>query len=157
MILTVNDWTFDIDLPRTRDHAAFAALDHCTCAYCENYYRTVRAVAPELQAFLEPFGVDIDGPVEMWPFEPTFCLTGYRVFGRILRIGKGPMMAGTVPVSAQQRDGDWFSLEVGELELPWVLNEDPEEVISPANEPEFLDRMYRKWLERSIGSGSMIS
>ena len=32
------------------------------------------------------------------------------------------------------------------MELPWVQNILPEDVISPANEPEFLDRMRNKLL-----------
>ena len=48
-------------------------------------------------------------------------------------------------------------IEVGEMELPWVMEEDPDEVISPANEPEFLEKMYRKVMLRNGGFGSIIS
>lgn len=61
------------------------------------------------------------------------------------------MMVDGVPVMADIRDGEQFMLEVGEMVLPWVLEEDMDEVISPANEPEFLEKMYRKLLSRSSG------
>ena len=44
-----------------------------------------------------------------------------------------------------------FLLEVGEIQVPWIMLEDPEEVISPANEPEFLARMYEKMFQRRAG------
>jgi len=48
-------------------------------------------------------------------------------------------------------------LEVGEMQLPWVMHEDPDEVISPANEPEFLEKMYRKMWERNLGNPGILS
>lgn len=157
MLLKINDWEFDIDLEATREHSSFAAQDHCTCPYCENYYRTVRSCYPALIPFLKGFGLDIDGPVEMYPFEPTLYLAGYRVRGEILRVGLSPMMVDGVPVSAEPKEDRCFLLEVGEMALPWVMAENPEDVISPANEPEFLERMYRKMWDRNIGSLGFLS
>lgn len=151
MILAINDWVFDIDLEGTLDHSSFAASDHCTCGYCENYYRTVRQCYPGLKSFLKRFGLDIDGPVEMYPLEPTLYLSGYRVTGKIVKFGNSPMMVDGVPVTAQPRDDRYFMIEVGEMMLPWVMAEDPEDVISPANEPEFLMKMYQKLLSRDPG------
>ena len=156
MQLRINDWEFDIDLEATREHSSFAAQDHCTCAYCENYYRTVRGCCPELSPFLKRFGLDLDGPVEMYPFEPTLYLAGYRVRGRIIRAGLAPIMVGGVPIAAEPRDHGCFMLEAGEICLPWVMQEHPDDVVSPANEPEFLEKMYRKLAER-MGGISTIS
>ena len=106
---------------------------------------------------MKQFGLDIDGPVEMYPFEPTLYLSGYRVHGKILRFGLEPMMVDGVPISAEPRE-DWcFMLEIGELSLPWVMPEDPEEVVSPANEPEFLERMYKKMWDRNLGNPGFLS
>jgi hypothetical protein len=33
------------------------------------------------------------------------------------------------------------------MELPWTQIEDMDEVISPANQPEFMDRMMLRWLK----------
>lgn len=154
MILKIDDWKFDIDLEKTRDHSSYAFSSHCTCGYCENYYRAVNQQYPDLCDFLLRFGLEIEGPSEMYPFEPTLCLVGYKVMGRILRAGAAPMMVNGLPIMPQLRDEHHFLLEVGEIPLLWVLDDDMDEVISPANEPEFLERMYRKMIERS--SGSMI-
>ena len=148
MILTIDDWIFQIDPVKTAEHSSIVSSEHCTCGYCENYYRTIEMEYPELKGFLEKFGVLIDGPSEMYPIEPTLYLAGYRVTGNIVQFGKAPMMAGKAPVLAEPSENGTFLLEVGEVLLPWVLKEDMDEVISPANEPEFLERMYRKLMQR---------
>jgi len=111
----------------------------------------VRRCYPALIPFLKQFGIDIDGPVEMYPFEPTICLVAYRVTGRILEYGKEAIMVDHVPVLPRPEDERQFKLEVGEMQLPWLMLEDPDEVVSPANEPEFLERMYEKLFERRSG------
>lgn len=148
MILKIDDWIFHIDPVKTMEHSSFAFRSRCTCGYCENYYRSVEDAYPELRPFLEQFCVNIQGPSEMYPFEPTLCLLGYQVNGAILRFGRGPIMAGGVPVMPRPMEGELFMLEVGEIALPWVLEEDMDEVVSPANEPEFLENMFRIMLRR---------
>lgn len=151
MVLKIDDWEFDIDLERTMEHSSLVSQQHCTCAYCENYYLAAGAAYPNLGAFLSRFGVNLDAPSEMYPFEPTLCLTGYRIYGSIVRVGCAPMMVDGVPVMPDILDAEQFMLEVGEMPLPWVMEEDMDAVISPANEPEFLEKMYRKLLSRSSG------
>lgn len=157
MVLQIDDWIFRIDLERTKEHSSFVSGEHCTCSYCENFYRTAGTAYPALKDFLGQFGIVIDGPSEMYPIEPTLYLAGYRVFGEVLNYGTGPMMVDGVPVTAEPVDEVHFMLEVGEMPLPWVLQEDPDEVISPANEPEFLEKMYRKLLLRNGDSGPVCS
>ena len=50
----------------------------------------------------------------------------------------------------------FFVLTTGLLDLPWVLDEDMDEVISPANEPEYMQRMMNRLLE-NICPESLIS
>ena len=157
MVLQIDDWVFQIDLEKTKEHSSFVSSEHCTCGYCENYYRSVSIVYPELKPFLSQFGIQIDGPSEMYPIEPTLYLAGYRVFGGILTYGNSPIMVAGVPVAAEPVDDAHFMLEVGEMPLPWVLSEDMNEVISPANEPEFLEKMYRKLMLRSGGTSPICS
>ena len=151
MIVNIDDWRLEVFPEETRQHSAYSTQRHCTCAYCENFYRATGYVYPDLRPFLENFGVDPEGPVEMFPFEPTICLVSYRVTGRILSHGLSPIMVSGVPVLPKSDDERHFLLEVGELELPWIMLEDPNEVISPANEPEFLERMYERMFQRRIG------
>lgn len=151
MTLQIDDWVFEIDSDRTKEHSSFALRSHCSCGYCENYYRAADQAYPNLRGFLDRFFLELEGPSEMYPIEPTLCLLGYKVFGRIIRVGNGPIMIDGIPVMGEILDEDTFKLEVGEMVLPWILEEDMDEVISPANEPEFLDKMYRILLSRSSG------
>ena len=144
MVLKIDDWIFEVDVDKTAAHSSLVSSEHCTCAYCSNYYLTITEDCPDLEAFLQQFGVLMDAPSEMYPIEPILYLSGYRVTGEILQWGKAPMMVSGVPVTAEPSANGTFWLEVGEVVLPWVLDEDMDEVVSPANEPEFLERMYQK-------------
>ena len=157
MVLKIDDWIFQVDLEKTAEHSSYVSSEHCTCGYCENYYRTVEVAFPELKPFLARFGVLVDAPSELYPIAPTLYLSGYRVTGEIRQFGSSPMMAGAAPVMAEPSEGGTFLLEVGEIPLPWVLEEDMDEVISPANEPEFLERMYRKLISRDGYAGAFYS
>ena len=79
------------------------------------------------------------------------------IIGQVETYGNSPMMVDGVPVSAEPVDDVHFMLEIGEMPLPWMLDEDPDEVISPANEPEFLEKMYLKMLKRNAYSGFLSS
>ena len=53
-----------------------------------------------------------------------------------------------VTILPEAGDDSTFLLWVGEVQLPWLQNEPVEEVVSPANLPEFLERMQEVWLLR---------
>lgn len=148
MTLSLGDWRFQIDQDLTRERTQKNSLDHCECAYCRNYYQTVPLVYPELCGFLEEFGVDYRGPSEVMPFEPTLMLACYRVQGKILQFGTEVLCAGTVPISPETADEESFFLWAGEIVLPWLQEEPEEDVVSPANLPEFLARMEEVWVLR---------
>ncbi|MBO4938316.1 MAG: hypothetical protein J6C98_04870 [Oscillospiraceae bacterium] len=157
MTIRIDDWIFDVDPVKTKAHSEFALNSHCTCGYCENYYRGVDLEYPGLRAFLDRFFVEIEGPSEMYPFEPTQYLLAYKVNGRIVQAGAAPIMVDGVPIMGEIIDDDTFKLEVGEIELPWILDEDMDEVVSPANEPEFLERMYQKMIQRNSSNFMFLS
>lgn len=146
MILSIDDWLFQVDKEATREHTTHNALDHCTCPYCKNYYDTVTAVYPGLERALGYFGVDMNGPSELMPFEPTYLLACYRVKGQILSYGTTTITADGIGISPEPagEEGSFF-LWVGELRLPWVQDVNEDEVVSPANLPEFLERMEQLW------------
>lgn len=148
MILKVADWRFRVDVEATRKQTTKNASDHCECAYCNNYYETVDMAHPKLRPFLGEFGVNMAGPSELMPFEPTLVLACYRVQGQILEWGETELFVDGVPITPEAEEDDTFLLWVGEVELPWVQEERPEDVVSPANLPEFLDRMRQIWLLR---------
>lgn len=148
MILEIEGWQFRLDIEATRRHTKKNAADHCSCAYCRNYYDAVEGLFPDLRNFLQQFGVNYQGPSELMPFEPTLMLACYRIKGKILKWGKDPLFAQGIPVLPEAADEESFFLWVGELEIPWLQVEPVEEVVSPANLPEFLERMQQIWLLR---------
>ena len=155
MILNAADWQFRVDKDATWEKTQAYSLDHCTCGYCQNFYDTVQLAYPNLENFLKNFGVYIHGPVEVMPFEPTVVLVCYRVQGQILRWGMGSFHVGGVMITPEAGDDNTFHLWVGEMVIPWVQETPQEEVVSPANLPEFMDRMHNIWLLRH--GSSMIS
>ncbi len=148
MIIELHDWKFDVDLEATLAHTTKNSLDHCTCAYCCNYYEAIDRCYPEVRGFLAQFGVNLDGPSELMPFEPTLMLACYRVRGKILQWGREVLHVRHIPIVPETAEDGSFFLWVGEVELPWLQAEDMDEVVSPANLPEFLERMQEIWLQR---------
>ncbi len=156
MIVNIQDWVFDLDVSATMVYSAELVADHCDCGYCRNYYTTVQKAYPSLNPFLLDFGINIEGPVDFLPIEPNLCIVSYAVCGRIVAQGSGLINLGAVSLSVQNSTELDYTLSCAEpyfvfttnpLKLPWVLDEDMDEVVSPANEPECLERMWRKLLD----------
>ena len=158
MILQFADWVFDVDIPATMDYSAHIASDPCACGYCRNFRQTIEGEYPELKAFLEQFGMDCKTPEEMSPIEPTLCMASYCIGGSVVKRGIFPIDLGGVVLSVPEHPDplyhppcgiQFFVFNTGFLDLPWVLDEDMDEVISPANEPEYMERMMKRLLENS--------
>ena len=148
MILKVADWRFRVDIDATRNHTAQNASDHCDCSYCRNFYDSMELLFPDLRSFLEEFGIDYRGPSELMPFEPTLMLACYRVQGSILQWGNDALVLQGITILPEAADDHSFFLWVGELDIPWLQEEAVEDVVSPANLPEFLERMQEVWALR---------
>lgn len=159
MIVQVADWIFDVDIASTMSYSAAVWHDHCTCGYCRNFYETMNDAYPQTKRFLEKFGMNSLTPEEMSPIEPTLCMISYCISGIIVKRGIYPVDSGDVvfTVSTDEQNPlyeppfgkPFFVLTSGLLELPWVLDEDMDEVISPANEPEYMQRMMNRLLENA--------
>lgn len=145
MLLEFGDWKFDVDVEATNDRTARYSFDHCECGYCKNYYDMIDQSYPYLRPALEQFGINLEGPCELMPFEPTLMLACYRIDGKIRQWGRSQMYISGIPLLPEAGDSDTFLLWVGELRLPWGQKELPEDVVSPANLPEFLERMQLMW------------
>ena len=152
MELNVSDWSFSIDKEATKAHTIRNSQDHCICGYCRNFYETIESSYPDLCAFLSRFGIYVHGPSEVMPFEPDYVLVCYRVHGRITQWGSLPMYVSEIMILPENGEDDTFLLWVGEMTLPWVQEEPMEDVISPANLPEFMDRMQQIWQLRHQNS-----
>lgn len=148
MLLKAADWRFRVDVNATREQTVRYSKDHCNCSYCQNYYDTVENTYPRLKRFLGEFGVDMHGPCEVLPFEPTLFMACYRIKGKIVQWGYHTLMADGILIVPEDGDDESFLLWVGEMELPWTQLISPNEVISPANLPEFMERMHQIWQYR---------
>ena len=142
------DWRVQVDVDATRRHTTDNASDHCDCAYCRNFYETLPLSYPGLCAALSRLGINPMGPSELMPFSPELYLACYRVKGRILRWGRSRLAVGDIPIVLEAGEEGSFFLWAGEMALPWVQPEPAEEVMSPANMPEFLERIRLTWLLR---------
>ncbi len=156
MILEFGDWRFDVDVDATRKRTSEYSFEHCQCSYCKNFYEAVDQAYPHLRSALDLFGIQLEGPSELMPFEPTLMLACYRVDGRILQWGRSNIYARGVPVLPEACDDKTFLMWVGEIRIPWLQEEKVEDVVSPANLPEFMERMEEVWLLRH-GETSVVS
>jgi len=157
MCIRIDDWEFAVDVTATMLYSAQEAAEHCTCAYCRNYYDSVDAAYPQLRPFLAQFGVDITAPDELIPYEPpTQMVAFYGVSGKILRTGKKPLLAGNLciyPETVEEAKVNTFLskphffLRTDLMQLSWVLDEPMDEVCSPANQPDFLRRTVRRFFD----------
>lgn len=157
MLIRVHDWQFDVDIAMNMEISSGQAAEHCMCGYCRNYYLAADQTYPSLRPFLAKFGVDMEGPDELSPFEPTIYEASYIVNGSILKSSNRVFYVDGIPVKilkSNEADMDtarpepYFVLVIGLMELPWLLDEDPTQVVSPANEAAYLQRMERKLLNR---------
>jgi len=148
LILKLGDWRFRVDVEATSERTRKYSFDHCQCSYCKNFYEAIDVAYPELREVMEHFGVNLEGPCELMPFEPTLMLACYRVDGRIRQWGQSQMYISGIPLLPEAGDSETFLLWVGEMRIPWGQKERPEEVVSPANLSEFMERMQTVWTLR---------
>ena len=160
MLLQIADWLFDVNVGQTMAYSADIWENHCTCGYCRNFYETLDEAYPQLKNFLNQFGMNSLTPEEMSPVEPTLCMASYCISGTVVNRGRFPIDIGGVVLTVSPFEDPlyeptcgkpFFVFNTGLLDLPWVLDEDQDEVISPANEPEYLQRM----MDRLMGSSEM--
>lgn len=145
MILKLGDWRFRVNVEATAERTQKYSFEHCQCSYCKNFYDAIDIAYPELRPVMEQFGINLEGPCELMPFEPTLMLACYRVDGKILKWGKSRLSVKGVSLLPEAGDENTFLLWVGEIQLPWLQKEAVEDVVSPANLPEFMERMQEIW------------
>ena len=113
----------------------------------QNFYENMDRAEPSLRPVLSKFGIYLNGPCEVMPFEPTLVAACYRVTGRIVNRGESSLHINAVQLRPEEADDTTFFLWIGPVELPWTQEEDMDEVLSPANQPEFMDRMMARLLK----------
>ncbi len=163
MLVLVDNWEFEVDMTATMAYSAQEAASHCDCAYCRNFYAAVDVAYPQLRPLLARFGLDIEAPDELMPFTATNVLCLYAVCGRITKIGTASLMIDGVRIDPEERSISMintdcpeplFVLSIGPFDLPWVLEEPlvEEDIVSPANEPGFLRKMWKRIMKRMLGT-----
>ena len=160
MHLKIDGLTFDIDLDQTMIHRAREAENPCGCAYCRNFSTAIDGTYPNLRPFLAQFGLDITLPDESMPYDQPSEMWYehvYSVCGRILSGDETTIEIDGTEVHFHNENlhqinascpQPRFFITVGMMRLPWVLDEPMAEVVSPANEPSFLRKMWNRLLEK---------
>lgn len=158
MILQVCGWEFDVDMTATMEYSTSEAEEHCLCGYCRNFYASIDDTYPQIRPFLAQFGVDPEAPDELVPYTPTLYQAYYSVSGKILKsrenitldngleVGIEPLEKVNINTGLKE---PCFVISIGLMELPWVLDEAAEDVVSPANEPSFLKKIWNRILGRN--------
>jgi hypothetical protein len=156
MRFKVDNWEFEVFLSETMEYSAAEAADHCDCAYCRNFYQAADSFTPQLRQFLAQFGLDLEAPDELMPYDvkdEVWYDGVYAVCGRIIQKGHTPIQLDDLQIIVlpdnqyQINHGcpdPCFFLSFTALKLPWVLDESMYGVISPANDPSF----FRKMIDR---------
>lgn len=133
--IKIDEYTFSVDVEKTREYYKTHSL--CDCASCRNFYAQARGKLPKLNEFLEQFGADISRPDETWGVEAdngvNYITTDYTVCGRVEKMGKYEIdlhdeqfLSVVVTdgfTSPNEQTGEYFTLSVDNISLPWVLNE----------------------------------
>ena len=131
MILTIEDWIFDVDIDKTAAYSKREAAEHCECDHCRNFYLEMDVACPKLRPFLNQFGILPEAPDRMSPIVFSEALIDYDpmyyVFGRIIRYGKDNIALGDAKIIPESEDavfeeGTIFSLTVNGLFIQWRID-----------------------------------
>lgn len=133
--IKIDEYAFSVNIEKTTEYYKTHAL--CDCTNCRNFYAQAREKLPKLSEFLAQFGVDISRPDETWSVEAdngvNYITTDYTVCGRVEKMGKYEIdlhdeqfLSVVVTdgfTSPNEQTGEYFTLSVDNISLPWVLNE----------------------------------
>lgn len=132
MILEFHDWIFFVDVESTKVYAAEELLEHCTCAYCRNFYQVVDSIYPNLRYFLSRFGANIEAPESFTPITSDLYQATYVVQGKIIRKGSEPIWVHDIAITVDDyEEPDFFLIQFGIMKLPWILEQSLDTVPKP--------------------------
>lgn len=135
MVIQIQNCKMDVDATQTKEYYTSHAL--CDCSLCRNYYAQAADKYPALGALLSPLGVDISRPDELGGIEMDekiqYVFAAYTVAGKLLapkryetELPNGGTTLRVVIDSAyvpNEQKGDFFTVTVYNVILPWVLDE----------------------------------
>jgi len=123
-------FSFLVDLEKTKEYYRNSTL--CECEYCQYFHTHIPGRFPELEAFLEEFGIVAAKPDETIPYDNgdsySYDFAGYTVCGKILNApSDGIRIEGEKSftvfcdegfVFPNEQTEDYFSFSVCDIELP---------------------------------------
>lgn len=78
----------NVTIDQTREYYRSMDINSlCDCNYCKNYRLQIKTAYPDVAAYLDALGIDIEKPYETSPLEPDengfleYCCCQYIVFG----------------------------------------------------------------------------
>lgn len=129
-----DNYKFSVDIEKTKEYYNTHSL--CDCVCCRNYYKQIEQELPKLKEFLDSFGVDISKPDEIMSIENDgyidYINVDYTVCGNIINSPEQKIKINdNIPLniivtegfaSPNEQTGDYFTLSVVNIRLPWVLD-----------------------------------
>lgn len=127
-------YVFSVDRDKTSEYYTMHSL--CGCDGCQNFYKQIKGLFPELEKFLAEFGVNVAGPDEM----PWYDINNriqytpyYTVIGKIEKIGQQKTSFENLNVVFYQSGSPYtdipneqvepyFIIGVSKIDLPWILD-----------------------------------
>ena len=130
-----NKYIFSVDIEKTQEYYKTHSLCNCVC--CRNYYAQIKEQLPKLDAFLREFGIDVSRPDEIGSIEMEdyidYLSADYTACGKVEKFDKYEIeihdnLLLSIIVndgfsSPNEQTGDYFTISVTGIRLPWVLDE----------------------------------
>ena len=129
-----DNYKFYVDIEKTKEYYNTHSL--CDCVCCRNYYKQIEQELPKLKEFLDDFGVDISKPDEIMSVENEgfidYLNVDYTVCGNVINMSEyeidiyDNLFLNVVVTegfaSPNEQTGEYFTLSVTNIRLPWVLD-----------------------------------
>ncbi|WP_106460458.1 hypothetical protein [Anaerococcus sp. Marseille-P3915] len=102
----------------------------CDCAYCKNYIKEIKKVYPDLDAYLDKFGIDIEKPWEALPGEVVggmieYLGAQYILIGNKNDFKKAKLGDITIDLAKSYPDPglacEYYVIEVSSIKLQWTI------------------------------------
>lgn len=135
VLIEKNNYKFSVDIEKTKEYYNTHSL--CDCVCCRNYYKQIAKELPKLKEFLADFGVDISKPDEIMSVENEgyidYINIDYTICGNVINMSEFEIdiydnqflnvIVTEGFASPNEQTGDYFTLSVMNIRLPWVLDE----------------------------------
>lgn len=150
-----DEYVFSVDVEKTQEY--YKTHSVCDCVCCRNYYAQIKNKLPKLNAFLSEFGVDISRPDEIMSVGTDnyidYINVDYTVCGKVKTTEECEIdiyddmflsvVIGNGFASPNEQKGEYFTISVMQIKLPWVLDE-------PFPKPIPIKEKFRIFKSKSI-------